>query len=334
MKIGTVGTNFIVDTFIEAVRKTGKAEIAACYSRQPETAAAFAKKHGVPKLYTGRDAFLQDGDLDCVYVAAPNALHYGWARDALTAGRSVICEKPFVSNAAELEDLAALAKEKRLFLFEALTVPHLPNFRLIREKLSAVGAVRFVQLNFSQYSSRYGAFLAGKNPNLFSPDFSGGALMDLNYYNLCFILRLFGEPEELRYFANKAENGIDLSGLLVLRYGGFIASAAATKDSDSSNFVQIQGEKGYIVSRSTASNLRGGFDLVTRAAGAAPGEEHFNAQESENVLVYEVEDFIREYTAGDPSSSREALTDSIIAARWMDRARKDAGIVFAADKRT
>ncbi|MDR2663619.1 MAG: Gfo/Idh/MocA family oxidoreductase [Treponema sp.] len=334
MKIGTVGTNFIVDTFIEAVRKTGKAEIAACYSRQPETAAGFAKKNGVPKSYTERDAFLQDRDLDCIYVAAPNALHYAWARDALTAGRSVICEKPFVSNAAELEDLAALAKEKGLFLFEALTVPHLPNFRLIREKLSALGPVRFVQLNFSQYSSRYDAFLAGKNPNLFSPDFSGGALMDLNYYNLCFMLRLFGEPGELRYFVNKAENGIDISGLLVLRYGGFIASAAATKDSDGSNFVQIQGEKGYIVSRSTASNLRGGFELVTRVAGAPSKEEHFNAQESGNVLVYEVEDFVREYAAGDPSASWDALAESVTAARWMDRARKDAGIVFTADRRT
>jgi predicted dehydrogenase len=334
MKIGTVGTNFIVDTFIEAVRKTGKAEIAACYSRQPETAAAFAKKNGVPKFYAERDAFLKDGDLDCIYVAVPNSLHYEWAHDALTAGRSVICEKPFVSNAAELEDLAALAKEKRLFLFEALTVPHLPNFRLIREKLSAIGDVRFVQLNFSQYSSRYDAFLSGKNPNLFNPGFSGGALMDLNYYNLCFILRLFGEPEELRYFANKAGNGIDVSGLLVLRYGGFIASAAATKDCDGGNFVQIQGEKGCIASRSTASNLRSGFDLVTRAAGVPPQEEHFNVQESENVLVYELEDFIREYAAGDPSSSWEALADSIIAARWMDRARKDAGIVFPADRRS
>jgi predicted dehydrogenase len=183
-----------------------------------------------------------------------------------------------------------------------------------------------VQLNFSQYSSRYGAFLSGKNPNLFSPDFSGGALMDLNYYNLCFALRLFGEPKELRYFANKAKNGIDISGVLVLRYEGFIVTAAATKDSDSSNFVQIQGEGGYIVSQSTSSNLRKGFSVVTKN-----GEESFNHQDSENVLFYEMNDFVDAFKSGDPAASHDALEESLTAAVWMDRARKDAGLIFAAD---
>ncbi|MDR0586976.1 MAG: Gfo/Idh/MocA family oxidoreductase [Treponema sp.] len=326
MKIGTVGTNFIVDTFIEAAGKTGKAEIVAAYSRNPET--EFAKKHGIPKLYSDKEDFLNDGDIDLVYVAAPNSLHYAWSMDVLKAGRGVICEKPFVSRAAELEELIALAKKKGLFLFEALTVPHLPNFRLIREKLPLIGQVRFVQLNFSQYSSRYDAFRAGKNPNLFNPEFSGGALMDLNYYNLCFIQRLFGVPEDIRYFANIAENGIDTSGLLVMRYGDFIAEAVAAKDSDSKNFVQIQGERGYISAGPTASNLRDGFTVVTKA-----GTENYNEQDCGNVLYYELLDFIADFETGDSSRCDKALAEALDAARLMDRARKDAGIVFAVDKK-
>jgi predicted dehydrogenase len=328
MKIGTVGTNFIVNTFIEAARKSGGAEIAACYSREKETAAAFAEKLGIPRAYSSREEFLADRSLDFIYVAAPNSLHFEWVAAALNAGRNVICEKPFVSNAAELRELIALAKERGLFLFEALTVPHLPNFRLIKEKLPLLGTLRMVQLNFSQYSSRYDAFLSGKNPNLFNPAFSGGALMDLNYYNLCFALRLFGEPKELRYFANMSADGIDTSGILVLRYEGFIVSAAATKDSDSSNFVQIQGEGGYIVSQSTSSNLRKGFSVVTKS-----GEEHFNSQDTENVLYYEIKDFLDEFKSGDPAESNTALEESLKAAIWMDRARKDAGILFTADSR-
>jgi predicted dehydrogenase len=324
MKIGTVGTNFIVDAFIEAARKTGRAEIAAAYSRNPD--AEFAKKHGIPKLYADREAFLQDAELDCIYVASPNSLHYAWSKDALSAGKNVICEKPFVSRAAELEQLVRLAKERGLFLFEALTVPHLPNFRLIREKLPALGQIRFVQLNFSQYSSRYDAFKAGKNPNLFNPVFSGGALMDLNYYNLCFVQRLFGEPDDIRYAANLAENGVDLSGVLVMKYRDFIAEAVATKDSDSRNFVQIQGEKGYIAAESTASNLRSGFDLVTKSA-----VEKYNEQDCENVLYYEALDFTSAFDSGDPSCCDGPLAESLSAARLMDRARRDAGIVFAAD---
>jgi predicted dehydrogenase len=326
MKIGTVGTNFIVDTFVEAARSTGQAEIAAVYSRSPETAAVFTKKHGIQKSYSQKEDFLNDASLDCIYVAAPNSLHYSWSMDALNAGRSVICEKPFVSNTGELEGLIRRAGEKNLFLFEALTVPHLPNFHLIKEKLSLIGTIRFVQLNFSQLSSRYNAFLEGKNPNLFNPEFSGGALMDLNYYNLCFTQRLFGEPEDLRYFATTAENGIDTSGILILRYPGFLVQAAATKDSDGKNFMQIQGEGGYIYSGSTTSNLRNGFSVITKK-----GEDHFNSQDTENVLYYELLDFISEYKGGNPAQTNAALEDSLKCVRLMDRARKDAGIVFKAD---
>jgi predicted dehydrogenase len=313
-----------VDRFIEAVKKTGEAEIAAVYSRRRETADAFAAKHSV-RAFTDRDAFLNDDSIDVIYVAAPNSLHYSWCAAALEAGKHVICEKPFVSKAAELERLVALAERKGLFLFEALTVPHLPNFRLIREKLPALGTIRFVQLNFSQYSSRYGAFLEGKNPNLFSPEFSGGALMDLNYYNLCFVQRLFGEPDEIRYFANIA-NGIDLSGVLVMRYGGFIAEAVAAKNSASRNFVQIQGELGYIEAGPTASSLSDGFSLVT-----GTGSENFNVQDCENVLYYEMLDFIAAFRSGGRRASHKELEESLCVARLMDRARKDAGIVFAAD---
>ena len=327
MTIGTVGTNFVVDNFIQAAAKTGKADVVACYSRSPDTATAFAEKHRLAKWYTDKEKFLSDTSLDFIYIAAPNSLHYQWARDALNAGRNVICEKPFVSRAAELDELIALAKEKQLFLFEALTTPHLPNLRLIKEKLDEIGTVRLVQLTFSQYSSRYDAFLSGKIPNLFNPEFSGGALMDLNYYNLAFIHFLFGKPLELKYFANKAENGIDLSGVLVFKYDGFIATASATKDSESRNYIQIQGEKGYIVSESTAGGLRSGFSLVTKEKTA-----QFNEQETENVLYYELLSFIADYESGNYERCDGPLENSLARAELMDEARQYAGIVFGADK--
>jgi predicted dehydrogenase len=326
MTIGTVGTNFIVDTFIDAAAKTGKIEIKACYSRYNETAAAFAEKHQIAKWYTDKKEFLSDTSLDFIYVASPNSLHYEWARDALNAGRNVICEKPFVSAAPELKKLIVLAKEKRLFLFEAITTPHLPNFQLIKEKLGTLGSIRLVQLTFSQYSSRYNAFLEGKLPNLFNPRFSGGALMDLNYYNLTFLYHLFGKPTELKYFANKADNGIDLSGVLVAQYDGFIATASATKDSESRNYIQIQGEKGYISSESTAGGIRTGFSLVTKEKS-----EQFNEQDTENTLYYELLDFSRDFGLGNPECCDAPLEHSLAVSCLMDQARKDAGIVFGAD---
>lgn len=325
MRIGTIGTNFVVRSFIDAARKAG-AQIAAVYSRSGETARAFADANGVSDISTDREAFLADETLDFIYVASPNSLHFSWVRDALQSGRNVLCEKPFVSTVREFDELAALAARKGLLLFEAMTVPHLPNLRLLREHLPEIGAPRLAQLNFSQYSSRYDAFLRGESPNAFSPAFSGGALMDLGCYNLRLLLELFAEPREICYFPNRAQNGIDTSGVMIARYDGLVCTAVACKDSRSQNSIQIQGEKGYIMIPSVASTLSEGFTVVTRE-----GERHYQAQTEQNVLFYEMEAFVRAFHARDFALRDTLLQQSRTQVRLIEAARLAAGIVFPSD---
>ena len=112
MRIGTVGTGVIVDGFLDAVSRAENAEVIVCYSRNEDTAQAFAEKHALKRWYTDRDAFLHDPEVDVVYVASPNSLHFQWSLDALKAGKGVICEKPFVATHAECETLRDLAREK------------------------------------------------------------------------------------------------------------------------------------------------------------------------------------------------------------------------------
>ncbi len=327
MRIGTVGTGVIVDGFFDAVSKTDNVKVAAVYSRTEETAKAFAEKHGVNKWHSDRDAFLNDSDLDVIYVASPNSLHYQWSLDALKAGKGVICEKPFVSTLQEFETLDKLAKEKGLFLVEAITTPHLPNFQMLRDHLHKIGPIRLVQLNFSQYSSKHKAFLEGKNPNVFNPAFAGGSLMDINYYNLRFMLDLFGEPDEIHYFANLAENGIDTSGVLIMRYPGFVAEAAGAKDSRSENMVQIQGEKGYIMVPKESSRC------ISFTVFSPEGEETFNEQQDNNALVYEMRDFSEIFQKQDFDRVNESLEMSRRAMKWLEKARKDGGVYFDGEVR-
>ena len=326
MRIGTVGTGFIVDSFIDAISRTDNAEVLVIYSRSEETAQAFAAKHNLTKWHTDRDAFLNDPEIDVVYVASPNSLHYQWTLDALKAGKGVICEKPFVSTRVECETLRNLAQEKGLFLVEAITVPHLPNFQLIGDLLEKIAPVRLVQLNFSQYSSKHKAYLEGKNPNVFNPAFAGGALMDINYYNLRFMLDLFGEPEDIRYFANLAENGIDTSGVLMMRYPGFVAEAVGAKDSRSENMVQIQGEKGYIKVPKESSRC------IAVEVFSQDGEETFNLQPDDNVLVYELREFSEMYRTNDLAKRDDLLEMTCRAMKWLEKARKDGGVYFEGEK--
>jgi len=327
MRIGTIGTGFIVDNFIDAVSKTDSAEVVVIYSRSEDTAQAFAARHNLAKWHTDREAFLNDPEFDVVYVASPNSLHFQWTLDALKAGKGVICEKPFVSTRTECETLRDLAQEKGLFLVEAITVPHLPNFQLIRDHLDKIGPVRLVQLNFSQYSSKHKAFLEGKNPNIFNPAFAGGALMDINYYNLRFMLDLFGEPEDVRYFANLAHNGIDTSGVLLMTYPGFLAEAVGAKDSRSENMVQIQGEKGYIKVPKESSRC------ISVTVITQNGEETFNEQTDDNVLVYEMREFAEMYQTNDQAKRDEFLEMTCRAMKWLEKARKDGGVYFEGETR-
>lgn len=326
MKIGTIGSGPVVDGFFDAVSKTTNAEVVAVYSRHEDTAQAFAAKHGVKKWFTDRDAFLNEPEVDVVYVASPNSLHYQWSLDALKAGKGVICEKPFVATHAECESLRNHAQENDLFLVEAVTVPHLPNFKLLHQHLHKIGALKLVQLNFSQYSSKHKAYLEGKNPNVFNPAFAGGSLMDINYYNLRFMLDLFGEPEDIHYFANLAENGIDTSGVLIMKYPDFVAECAGAKDSRSENLVQIQGEKGYIKVPKESSRCIS-FTVVTQE-----GEQTFNEQPDENVLVYEMREFAQMYQDKDLTKRDELLNKTCRAMKWLEIARKDGGVFFEGDK--
>lgn len=212
MNIGILGTGSIARTMAAEFAKVPAFRCEAVCSRQQTTGEALAQQFSIPKVYTDYDAMLADPDIELVYIATPNSLHYAQTKAALLAGKNVLCEKPFVPTVAEADELIALAKEKHLFLFEAITTAHHPNYALAKQYLDDIGSLRIVSCTFCQYSSRYDALLSGQVPPVFDPACCGGALMDLNLYNVHFVVGLFGEPMLVSYHPNLYRNGIDTSG--------------------------------------------------------------------------------------------------------------------------
>ena len=202
MNIGILGTGSIARTMAAEFAKVPAFRCEAVCSRQQATGEALAQQFGIPKVYTDYDAMLADPDIELVYIATPNSLHYAQTKAALLAGKNVLCEKPFVPTVAEADELIALAKEKHLFLFEAITTAHHPNYALAKQYLDDIGSLRIVSCTFCQYSSRYDALLSGQVPPVFDPACCGGALMDLNLYNVHFVVGLFGEPMLVSYHPN------------------------------------------------------------------------------------------------------------------------------------
>lgn len=327
MKIGTIGTGVIVEEFLNAVNEVENVECIAVYSRKEKTARVLADKYKVKQIYTDYDALLNDENVNFIYIASPNSLHYGYALKALQNGKNVICEKPFTSTINEAKTLADLAKEKNLFLFEAITTLHLPNYNKIKKLIGSIGELKLVQCNYSQYSSRYNKFLAGEITNAFNPEFSGGALQDINIYNLHFVTGLFGKAKSVKYAANIAENGIDTSGIVTLKYDDFVCECVGAKDSNSPSFAIIQGTKGYIKLNSPANQC------VSFEVGLNGIIETYNEQKFTNRMVYELMDFVNIYNNSDFEKCYKLLEHSLSVVETAVMARKDAGIIFAADNK-
>lgn len=256
MKIGIVGSGFIIKDCLEAIKESNKIEVVSICVRENslDKARKFMDEYSIPKVYTDYEEFLEDREIEFVYIGIINSLHYSYAKKALEHNKNVICEKPFTENSEELKELIEIAKEKRLYLFEAITTIHLENFDYIKENISKIGEIKIVQCNFSQYSSRYDKYKNGEVLPVFDPKLNGGALYDINIYNIHLVAGLFGEPKNIEYFGNKGFNGVDTSGILMLDYDKFKAVCIGAKDSGSPNFIIIQGDEGYIKINS-ATNL-------------------------------------------------------------------------------
>lgn len=231
MKLLIAGAGFIVQDFLHITKDLKDTTLSGIVATKHnlENTKKLQQEYGIGKVYVDYDQALADTDADTVYVAVPNFLHYEFVKKALLAGKNVICEKPFTVKYDEFKELKQLAEDKKLILVEAITTQYLTNYRELKQKLSEVGPVRIVSMNYSQYSHRFDAFKEGKIAPVFDPKKGGGALMDLNIYNIHFMVGLFGMPKSVQYHAN-IQRGVDTSGILTLDYGDFKAVSIAAKD--------------------------------------------------------------------------------------------------------
>ena len=323
--LGTIGSGSIVHTILDQVNVTDGIRLTAVYSRTEEKGRQVAAEYGADRVYTDLDAFLADEEMNTVYIASPNLLHYEQTRKTLLAGKHVICEKPFCTKADQARELTALAKEKRLFLADAVPTAFLPNLEVLKRELPKVGKVRLVLGNYSQYSSRYDLVLQGEVPNVFNPEYGGGCLMDINFYNVYLNAALFGKPMSSVYYPNRCGELADTSGVLIMQYDGFVSSSAGAKDTWGVNYFQIEGEKGYIYIRDGSNGLAE-IRVVTKDS-----EETFDWQDNPEWRFYEVQKLTEYMLAGDYEAVYGRLDVMIHVIEILEEARKKAGILFPGD---
>ena len=325
IRLGTIGSGVIVHSILDGVTATDGISLEAVYSRSEEKGRRLAEEYGAAKVYTDLDALFSDEAVNFIYVASPNSLHYEQTRRALLSGKNVICEKPFCTHGAQVRELLGLARERHLFLIDATPTAFLPNFEILKRQLPAIGPVRLVQASYCQYSGRYDQVLAGETPNMFNPAFAGGCLQDINYYNVYLSVALFGRPEAAEYYPNICRTGVDSSGVVVLRYPGFVSENTGAKDTWGVNAVQIQGEKGYIYVENGANGIQS-VRVVTRE-----GETLLNEQPNPDRWYYEVQNLTRCVLSGGYDALYAQLETAADVIDVIEDVRTRAGIRFAGE---
>lgn len=293
--------------------------------RSEDRTRAMAAEHGIPNCFTDYDAFLAS-DIDAVYIALPNSLHFDYTKRALEAGKHVLLEKPAVCTARQWDILWQTARANHVILLEALNIHYLPAYRALKSDIPALGQLRIVCLNYSQYSSRYDAFRQGIIQPAFDPHKAGGALMDLNTYNVHTLLGLFGRPRAVHYAAN-IQRGIDTSGILTMVYPDFQAVCIGAKDCKAPIQCSFQGDKGSILMTNPVNNM------LRYRIRPNQGEEILrDFDEGLYRLTYEFREFQRIVREADWDTAQRMAAISADAAWVQETARKQAGIRFDCDE--
>ena len=188
VRIGILGASrFAPMILIKPARGNDEVEVAAVASRDVSRARAFAAEHGIARAHESYEALIADPDLDAVYIVLPNSLHGRWTRAALAAGKHVLCEKPFIANAAEAREIAELAATSDRVVMEAFQYRYHP-LTLRVEQIIASGELG----NLQRVDVAVCVLLPkSSNGNVYDYSLAGGALMDAGSYAVD-MLRTFG----------------------------------------------------------------------------------------------------------------------------------------------
>lgn len=240
VRFGILGTGVIAGQLAAAFADAAGCELVAVGSRKAASAEAFAERWHVPTAHGSYEALCADPQVDVVYVATPNALHCDNTLLAIANGKAVLCEKPFAINATEARRMVAAARDRGVFLMEAMWTRFLPLWTELRARIAdgAIGEGRLLSADFG--------FRADYEPDtiLFNPAMGGGALLDVGVYPVALAHMLWGPPDTLTAVATKTPNGVDDQTAAALQFPtGAIALISASLSTETHQDATLSGTK-------------------------------------------------------------------------------------------
>lgn len=324
MKMLVFGTGMIVNDFLQGYKELNLEKVYLC-GRNKEKVDVLVDKFDLDQGFYDVEAALQS-DADVAYVGLPNNLHFEYAKLSLEAGKNVIVEKPFMTNESECIKIWDIAKNCKKMIFEAALVFYFPAYKAMVEDLPTLGEIHNADLNFSQYSSRYERFLNDDIAPALNIENCGGALMDLNVYNVNLLVGLFGKPKKCQYFATIKKN-IDVSGTALLDYGCLKANCVASKSTSAPRHVIFQGEKGMLHLPSSMSRA---YEYKIEYNDGKVCVRDF--RDGHHRMFHEFREFFQIIENNDRNMCEKIMNRSFQTLQILDDLRACESIVFESDK--
>jgi predicted dehydrogenase len=320
---GILGTGKIAKAFAAALRDTPGAVLAGVASRTQDSAETFVREQGAGQAYGSYQALVEANDIDLVYIASPHTEHAANATLALNAGKGVLCEKPFTMNRAQAAAVVALAREKKLFLMEAMWSRYMPALAEVKRIIASgeIGTVHQVTADFGFRAD------VGPEHRLLNPELGGGALLDLGIYPLSMATALLGPVASVTAQAEIGPTGVDLNTGFVLHHAnGAIASCACSVTTHTPVELTVSGDRGFI--RMNTRFHHAESITVTPAQGEA---RTIATPFLGNGYVHEIIEAQQCWHAGLLESPGMPLDETLALMGVLDDIRAQIGLHYAAD---
>lgn len=321
---GILSTGNIAAQFARGLASLPDAELVAVGSRSADSAQAFGETFQVPHRHATYEDLVNDPDVDVIYIGTPHPLHSENSLLCLRAGKPVLCEKPFTMNAREAEQVTGYARQKGIFLMEAMWTRFLPHIEQVRRLLAegAIGEVRMVNASF--------CFRTSFNPahRLFDPALGGGALLDVGIYPVSLASMILGAPAKIAGVAHLGETGVDEQFAVTFGYpSGQIALLSAAIRTNAPDEALILGTEGAI-------KLHDPWWKPTAiTVTTSRGQEVVEPETIGNGYNYEAAEVMRCLRQGLTESPIMSLDETLSIMRMLDQIRAQWGLRYPADER-
>jgi predicted dehydrogenase len=319
-----LGTGGIAHAFATALMETPGATLAAVGSRSVASAENFGREFGSPAAYGSYQELCDAPGVDIVYIGTPHPMHAENAMMALNGGKAVLCEKPFAMNLREAGQVVALAREKKLFLMEAMWTRYMPALAELRRIVASgeIGAPRQLHADFG--------FVAPLDPahRVNNRELGGGALLDLGIYPLSIATAIMGPVKTVRAVAEMSATGVDAqTGFQLLHEGGGMSVCSCSLLAKTPGELTVSGALGRV--RMDAMFHRSTSLTVTLADGST---RVVPTPYLGNGYVHEAVEASRCVRAGLLESEGMTLADTLALMGVLDTIRAQIGLRYNADE--